>query len=565
MILKELKIRGFRSFCEEDSLELEPDVTILTGPNDVGKTAVLHSVRMMYRNEKGVESDANYAASRRARPSDKNDHYKVSATFIPSRSNLYLYGHKDGKMSVDVEYFPELPDLRLKGVFDEGGKNRMGYNNTYKLEGLPPVVDLAYDEEIRTSVRIEELNPSEDRLMSVAFGHSYKEQLPLYSDEKFRSEIRGGVKSLNLKLKRVLPKSLSLGFEIAVEREDSSKLWFSVGVTDALTGDTPIHLRGSGARKILRLLASLVDIDISDEHLIIIVDEPEASLHADAQHALRYVLETLGREPRVQVIYATHSSCMINTTRPRCLRLLNRIISPNGNPTTRINNEPYRGGRFQIIRSSLGMSPADSLLYAAITVIVEGETEEQGLRQIVEKVIDVLPDAETREELEILYGQIHIVSADGYSEIHKWVKLAKSQGSQPIAFLDGDHYRKVLAKLEETHSEVPVIHMDDGKDFEEIVSKRAYFTAVADIVGTTEGISAEEFDHWYIKWLKEPSSHEIGMFSNRVKKWTETVFGRSLSKPKVMLRAIEIAEPDEIDLEKIGELTRAIRMLANRL
>ena len=563
MILKELRIKGFRPFCEEQVLLIEPDVTVLTGANDVGKTAVLHLTRMLFQNEKSSEGDLNLDTTRRDTQSpEESDAYQIRAEFRSTGGDGYFDRRVPKDAAIVIEYSPNTPQLAVDTIVATNGEN-LTSRRPYAVNRMPRVIDLTPNEEIRSYISRTDVNSSEDHLLAQAFGPRYRENLIQSGKEFFPSHVRGGVENLNLRLRKVLPSSLRLGFAIEVDRSDD--LSFVIGVVDDLTGDTPMRLRGSGAQRLLRLMTSLLDIKPSDEHVIILVDEPENSLHADAQHALRYFLETLGREPTMQVIYATHSASMINSTRPRCLRMISRGLSPNGNPAATIENEPCKGGRYQRIRTSLGMLPADSLLYATVTVIVEGETEELGLRQIVEKAMDTLPDDGSRLELEILYGQIHIVCAEGYSEIHKWVKLAKTQGSQPIVFMDGDHYSEVEGKLREKHSEVPIIHMDDGKDFEEIVSKRAYFAAVADSIGTCEGVSDEDLRRWYNEWLKEPSGHQIDMFGNRVKKWTEDVFGRSLSKPKVMQRAIEVAELDEIDLEKIGELTRAIRNLAQRL
>jgi predicted ATP-dependent endonuclease of OLD family len=126
-------------------------------------------------------------------------------------------------------------------------------------------------------------------------------------------------------------------------------------------------------RRIVSLMAALSEVDPDAGHTYILFDEPENSLHADSQHMLRRVLEDLAAHPTVQVVYATHSPSMINTMRPHAVRLLHRV-STDGRACTRIDNRPY-AENYRAVRASLGITPADSLLYAPLAVIVEGITE----------------------------------------------------------------------------------------------------------------------------------------------------------------------------------------------
>jgi len=72
-------------------------------------------------------------------------------------------------------------------------------------------------------------------------------------------------------------------------------------------------MRGAGARKLLGLMVSIAKVDSQSDQVCILYDEPESSLHADAQHILRTLLENLATKENVQVIYATHSPSMINS------------------------------------------------------------------------------------------------------------------------------------------------------------------------------------------------------------------------------------------------------------
>lgn len=557
MILSELKINGFRSFCEEEIITFEPDVTVLTGANDVGKTAALHLVRMLCLVEASAEGDLNFDTRRRDNKSlvDSNK-YRIEAVFHSSGAQGYINPRIRRRSELSLTYYPNRQAIELNSV-DTKDDRRWIPDQNIRLEKLPRAIDLTLNDFIRSTISLSDMNPSEDSLLAQAFGPRYKDQLSEYSEEIFHSQIRGGVQNLNKRLQKVLPDSLSLGFAIEVNRHEG--LNFVVGVVDELTGDTPIRLRGTGSQRLLRLLTSLLDVDASNEHVIILLDEPENSLHADAQHALRYLLEMLANEPFMQVIYATHSPSMINPTRPRSLRLLSREFSSVGNPTTRVNNEPYEGGNFQLVRSSLGITPADSLLYAAITVLVEGDTEVLGLSKLFEKLIN--QQELEPNNLEILFGQIHIVGVGGYNQVHKWVRMSQSQGSQPIVLVDGDKIREVKRQADSEFPLVPVLHFKEGKEFEDIVPPWVYFAALAEFYEPKERASEDNFN----KWWADAGLAEQMMFSKRVEKWVRSEFNYGLDKPKVMSKAIERAKFTDLDLTVILELIRTIQRFAEKL
>ena len=51
MILRKLRIQGFGPFHTEETIYIEPDVTILTGRNDTGKSTVLKAIELLLTNK----------------------------------------------------------------------------------------------------------------------------------------------------------------------------------------------------------------------------------------------------------------------------------------------------------------------------------------------------------------------------------------------------------------------------------------------------------------------------------------------------------------------------------
>ena len=552
MILKELKIQNFRSFYGEQYLKIEPDVTVLTGANDVGKSAILDMIRMICKNGKYTQDDVNLDFMHDS-PEDiqSTNDFLALATFELTDTKDYLSFDTDIGEEVDIIYRPNKRERLVSQLRDESGNDQQVPDpSVYKA---PTVVELSSWDPIRPVIHQSSINASEDKLLELAFGSNYVNKLAGYNPTNLGRQVRKDNKKLNAKLRSVKSTlNIELYIDVAVSQ---GSITFTVLLIDKLESEIPIHLRGAGLQKLVDLMAAFLLLDIEKGHVIILFDEPENSLHADTQHSFRTYLEEFARHRHIQVIYATHSPAMINPSRPRSIRLLTRELSENGNPTTKINNKPYADNNFQLVRTQLGMSPADSLLYAPITVIIEGATESLGLNRVFKKLIESNDDK--YKDLNILIGLIHFVSAGG-SNFPKWVEMARSQGSKPIVFVDGDKIQETN-KIKDKCPDVPVVYFPKGEEFENIVPKEIYFKALAKFIEPKEEVTEEAFDEWQANLPKEM------MFSKRVDKWIYETFGCHIDKPQVMDRAIGLAKWNELALTEIDRLIKEIRNLAKQL
>jgi AAA ATPase domain len=356
----------------------------------------------------------------------------------------------------------------------------------------------------------------------------------------------------NAKLKRFLPPSLVLEFDfapISTKREQ-----ISIQLRDGHEGHSPLGVRGTGIGRLIGLMAALLSASLDDQHYMILVDEPENSLHADAQHTLRSVLEELASKPNIQVVYATHSPSMINPIRTGSIRLLSR--ANNGRVAhTVVNNRPI-DENFLSIRSSLGITPADSLLYAPVTLVVEGPSEVLGLPVIIGRLWK--DGVEGFKDAGPLLSHVHFLDGQGDS-YEQLCKLALSQGAKPIVFLDGDKSPRV-AKTKKRFPDVPVILLDGNSEFEEIVPKEHYFnslqTVMNDVFEESAGhLTVEHFDSWELSNKPHPKK----AFSKRVEDWVLATTGFEFVKPLVMKHALSTVPLDEVNLKPLKELMFQIR------
>ncbi len=161
------------------------------------------------------------------------------------------------------------------------------------------------------------------------------------------------------------------------------------------------------------------------------------------------------------------------------------------------------------------------------------------------------------EDVDDLLPQMHLIDGMGDS-FEFWARMAQSQGSKPIIFVDGDKIRRVKQqKLQEKIKDIQVIHLDEGLEFEDLVFPETYFQALAQTSGQVIEYSK------YLDWKASSGLPKKMMFSKCVDRWLQDTYGFSLEKPETMKRAIELATLDQLHIEKLRELVSAIRSLVS--
>ncbi len=409
--------------------------------------------------------------------------------------------------------------------------------------------------EVRQEISLGEMTDAESHLIRLGFGPKFSIEQHQSLDQIARSfRIDEAQTRLNDKLRRILPVTMPLSFkllEVAAKPE-----LLGIGLIDEHRGYAPLGSRGSGVRRLLNIMGALLRVNPEDGHTIVLYDEPETSLHADAQHMLRRLLESLASNPSVQVVYTTHSPAMVNTLRPQSVRILERRRVSEKAVSHFVNNASREN--YTLVRSSLGVSPADSLLYAPITIVAEGSTEIQCLPLVLRKLSD---SGEINSELlDVLLSQAHFLDGEG-SSFEYMCRLAKSQNAMPLVFLDGDKHSDIL-KIKDKHAEVPVIALPKNSEFEEVVPRAKYIQAAAVVLEDASGQISESA---FVEWESKSSLRPSVMFSKRVERWLRDEFDKPLYKPLVMRKAIELTEPHEIYKEPFIQLVEAMRTLGDAL
>ncbi|WP_417389749.1 ATP-dependent nuclease [Gimesia sp.] len=561
MKLKSITPKNIGPFVSTATLYIDPEVTVITGPNDVGKSLALRAIEIFCTENHIARHEVN-----RDRIGEFSGNWEEDPNIICD--GMYEGIIKDPKIKMHPRFRKLFVKEKIVNLTVSRQMSSLGtrtitsiidgndeINNPFPFRDNPNILMLPQKSNVREEIQIKSMTDAECNLLQLGFGpaFSFSQHASLSMiDRAFR--IREAEDKLNSRLQEILPVSMPLRFCL-VEPGGQPEL-LSIGLVDQHMGFTPLGSRGAGVKRILNVMGALLRLDPNSEHSIILYDEPETSLHADAQHMLRRLLENLGSNPNVQVVYTTHSPAMINTMRPHSIRVIERK-RVEGKAVSCFINDAYSTNYF-LVRSSLGISPADSLLYAPITVIAEGATEIRCLPLLLKK----LADSGRIESvlLDRVLSQTHLLDGEG-SSFEYMCRIAKSQNAKPVVFLDGDKLSDIQ-KVKQKHPEIPVITLNVGKEFEDIVSKGIYIQAVAQILKDSSGkISEESFE----KWESEAKLREGMMFTKRIDRWLDDEFEKPLYKPLVMQKAIELSEIEQIETEAFEQLFEAMIKLSDSL
>lgn len=545
MILAGLTPSNVGPFFSKE-IQFEEDVTVFTGGNDTGKSVLLRLIANCLSKDKGASITQD----------DVNFDY-LSGCKTPWDDDMAIVARLRFRIPNGKQVGEGVANLHLAPKHRNGSPwerpGMRGQLSHQELQTFPDVLFVdSFGEGIREAIQLESPNVTESRLLRVAFGRDFSFQaLKELTPRNYHAAIAKAENTLNERLNQILPPTLSYQFRFHSYADRVEELF--VTISDTHGGSTGLSKRGTGIKTLINLLGSLATENHSGKQLVILLDEPELHLHADAQHALRNTLEKLGSADRIQVIYSTHSPCMVNPMRPRSVRLLTRVTNKKGAFST-VDHEPYADG-FASVRSSLGISLADSLLFSPITVLVEGKTEVVCIPRILEKLSAA--KRLSNYDLESIMSQTLFLEAVGVTNIPNLVRISRGHGSTIIAFVDGDSSTRWRAQMDKIGNRVPLIICVENGEFEEIVPQSIYFDALREeYPENATAINVEAFTLW-VNTLA-PQYSKLA-FTKKIALWLSTALDiNGPEKAAVMRRAVELVDPAEIKIKPFDELLSAI-------
>ena len=531
---------------------------MLTGPNDVGKSALLRLISLLGAPERtSVTDDDVNLDFLHSHPKDWRDsEVGCLATFdITAHGRKHHLGGtvNDSDVRFDADYRlaaqSGMPPITM--IYCRDGTKRSG--GSTRVRQVPTIVDLTRRLTVRDEIPLAAPTNTEKVLFEMAFGTTTPADKLKHMNAINRiATLSKASDKLTRALQSLFPKE---NYQLRFLDVGDEKI--ALLLSDRHGGTAPVSRRGLGLQRLLTLIVELLVVQRNQQqHIIVLADEPEASLHADAQHHLRAMLETVAALDNIQVIYATHSPAMINASRPASVRLVERRTAEISEDDleiaeSTIDNAPFVAG-YEPVRRALGTTPADSLLYAPVTVVVEGASDVIALAALLRRGgdsgIEALATVSNRVD------EIAFLDGDGDSFTYL-LKVLKTQGTRPVVFLDADRRSRVdSAKFREQHYDVPCILLPPGKEIEDLFHPDVYFAALAQLI---EGDTAPKFED-YLSWADTSGLPSRMPFSKRVDYWLVSAHERSLDKPETVRRASELAPADQVNWSMLEELANAL-------
>ena len=279
MIIKKLTLEGLRGFSEKREIEFAiPDkinngsgLTVMVGPNNSGKSTVIEAVHILNSN--------NNAIPKNARNIINNKIVKIEVEDIIGNKVL-VQTTKNGGSYIERKYNNEKTEVWPNNLNAFVLSNKRNFSSTFGNSG----------EQTRENYRGNSGNDSYRNENNI--NHNFGGRLIKIFNE--------GNSSFNECLSKVLtpvPK-----WTIESSNENQMYLEFSFGKTDHSSQGA-----GDGYINIFNIIDSLYD---SAEDNIILIDEPEVSLHPDLQRKLFNLLLEYSKDK--QIIISTHSPYFVD-------------------------------------------------------------------------------------------------------------------------------------------------------------------------------------------------------------------------------------------------------------
>ena len=419
--------------------------------------------------------------------------------------------------------------------------------------------DLPAEPGLRVADRINLKKPSSEaarHFVAAAFGSGFGYDNYATASSPQRSVLLARAEDrFNELCDTLLPPKMSMQVTLREAKSEQGEEAVDVLVADAHRGYTPLGQRGEGVRRQLAVMGTLLAAGDGDGHTLLLLDEPERSLHADAQHQYRRFLDRLAESPRVQVVYSTHSPSMIPTARAHRIRVLERATRDDGVATSRLVKGPV-DRNFLPVRTSLGLTAADSLLFAPVTLVVEGLSELFALPTLLRTLGDA--GADGFQDAAELLDRVHVLAGGG-DMIPQYCRMAASQGCRPVVFVDGDKLEPFLEKVRAIEPPPPIVTLPDGVEFEEVFRTAVLFQALRDAAEQREGPDAAAAVNETAWDLWKSSNPRTLPFSKHLKQWLAGLpVPVRLDKPGVNRRAAQLSSADNVTAEGTAALRRLL-------
>lgn len=316
-MIKRLELKRFKKF-EHTSIELS-NFSVLVGENSSGKTTILQAINLalnafsrqkLYSTENGIAKPRRKGVGCTQLPGILNDDFRELYYAKKSRSGK-AHGNTIGAEIYLLDEFDNKFGMQISSLF--GGYNLTPLSKTSDISNNATL----HEKEALLISGFVGLLSSEEKTLSLALRNRLRDGRA--------SEI---IRNLLLDTKEIVPDNfeklvnrlrLDFGFLIDnVSFDESSDINVHAYYDEEVNGSKiPFDFcsSGSGMMQVLQILTSIYRYCPSNSS-VVLLDEPDAHLHANMQIALFNSLRAIQKELDIQILISTHSTAIISAAIP---------------------------------------------------------------------------------------------------------------------------------------------------------------------------------------------------------------------------------------------------------
>jgi ABC-type transport system involved in cytochrome c biogenesis ATPase subunit len=405
MRLANVRVRGFQSYLSEQNVKLDPELTILAGQNNVGKTALLRSIRQIADPKPGAAPNFMVEYEWEISADD------IGAAFVYQGQKVLSDHLPHEGTRIRARFETELPALPGLDI-DSGVDARTGPHALIEAEIMGTDL-IARPRRHSNGIRLWWAGPGfgNETETVVGISHLWTLVQRLFSGSIYIQPRRTGAQPMQFQVTTALePDGSNLTTVIATLytnfrassfrrlEEFICAAFTDVARIDVVMGAgspplatvnlvygsepgqiVPLMYCGTGIEQMLMLATAVLT---AGQPQVFLIDEPHAFLHPSAE---RHLLRFMKNHPEHQYVVATHSPVFLNSAALGQARLITR--STQGSVVRDVSD-------LAEVLEAVGVTAAD--LWSADGILwIEGPSDRKVAEAIV-AVTDGLADVSIR-------------------------------------------------------------------------------------------------------------------------------------------------------------------------